>query len=184
MTDWQLNRIARAITRGAVFAYPTDTIWGFGCHPLIESSVRRILAIKQRPAGKGMILLSSRLEYCRPYIALDRDALRPIAEPAPRPTTWLVPASEFCPPWLRGEHPTIAVRITGHPLLQALCDRIESPLVSTSANRSGRRNARGELQIRRQFGGELDLIVTGFETGGGRPSEIKSLLTGEIRRTG
>ena len=183
MTEWQLNRIARAITHGAVFAYPTDTIWGFGCHPLIETSVRRILAIKQRPAGKGLILLSSRLEYCAAYIGLERGALRPIAEPTSRPTTWLVPASDFCPRWLRGEHPTIAVRVTSHPLLQALCDRLESPLVSTSANRSGRRNARGELQIRRQFADELDFIVSGYATGGGRPSEIKSLLTGEIRRS-
>lgn len=183
MSAWRLNRFARAAARGAVFAYPTDTIWGFGCHPLIESSVMRILDIKQRPAGKGLILLASRLEYCAAYIDLDTDAMRPIAEPVTHPTTWLVPASSFCPPWLHGEHPTIAIRITDHPLAQALCDRLEAPLVSTSANRSGRANARNALQVRRQFADQLDFIATGFPAGTGRPSEIKSLLTGEITRS-
>ncbi len=183
MTAWRLNRFARAAARGAVFAYPTDTIWGLGCHPLIESSVMRILDIKQRPAGKGLILLASRLEYCRTYIDLDDDAVQPMAEPVSCPTTWLVPASAFCPPWLHGEHPTIAIRITDHPFAQALSDRLEAPLVSTSANRSGRANARSALKIRREFGAELDFIATGFPSGTGRPSEIKSLLTGEITRS-
>ena len=138
---------------------------------------------QQRPAGKGLILLASRLEYCKAYIDLDADAMSPIAEPVDHPTTWLVPASEFCPPWLHGEHPTIAIRITDHPFARALSDRLESPLVSTSANRSGRANARTALQIRREFGDELDFIATGFPSGTGRPSEIKSLLTGEITRS-
>ena len=183
MSAWRLNRFARAAARGAVFAYPTDTIWGFGCHPLIEASVLRILDIKQRPAGKGLILLSSRLEYCAAYIDLDADAMQPIADPVSRPTTWLVPASPFCPPWLHGKHPTIAIRITDHPLARALCDRLEAPLVSTSANRSGHANARNALLVRRQFADQLDFIATGFAEGTGRPSEIKSLLTGEITRS-
>ena len=64
-----------------------------------------------------------------------------------------------------------------------LCDRLEAPLVSTSANRSGRANARNALQVRRQFAEQLDFIATGFPAGTGRPSEIKSLLTGEITRS-
>lgn len=183
MSPWALNRLALLLARGAVIGYPTDTIWGFGCHPLIPHSVERILEIKRRAASKGLILLSSRIEFCTPYLDLDDAALDRIRQPCARPTTWLVPASENCPDWLRGEHPTIAVRVTDHPLLRALCGSLASPLVSTSANRSGRSSVRSALQMRRQFGDELDFIVSGFDTGSDRPSEIKFLHSGTSVRS-
>lgn len=183
MSPWKFNRFIHAIARGAVFGYPTDTIWGLGCHPLIGASVERILQIKQRAAHKGLILLSSRLEYCAAYLDADTERLKPISQPGARPTTWLIPASGFCPAWLCGEHPTVAIRITDHPLLQRLCDRLEAPIVSTSANRSGRATVRNPIQMRRQFGDQLDFIVTGYGTGSGRPSEIKSFGSGETLRS-
>ena len=183
MSPWALNRLAQAISSGAVIGYPTDTIWGFGCDPLNYASVARILQIKNRGADKGLILLSSSLEYCLPYIDIepgDRDLL---LAPVTRPTTWLVNASGHCPWWIRGRFPTVAIRICEHPLLRELCGRTESPLVSTSANRAGRATVRNSLQMRRQFADELDCIVTGFATGGASASEIKSLASGKTLRS-
>jgi L-threonylcarbamoyladenylate synthase len=182
MSPWALNRFAHAVSQGAIFGYPTDTVWGFGCHPLFASSVARILQIKNRSADKGLILLSSRLEYCAPYVGLDNEQLQPVLSTTDHPTTWLVPASENCPVWIRGNYPTVAIRISNHPLLDFLCDRLEAPIVSTSANRSGKATARNSLQMRKQFGVELDFIVSGFATGSKRPSEIKSLLSGTTER--
>ena len=182
MSPWALNRLAQALSAGAVIAYPTDTIWGFGCDPANGASVARLLQIKQRPVHKGLILLASDMQYCDPFVELkpgQRDILLQARE---RPTTWLVQASAHCPWWIRGSHPTVAIRITDHPLISFLCERLQSPLVSTSANRAGRSNARNALQLRRQFAGELDSIVTGFATGGGQPSEIKSLAGGTTIR--
>jgi L-threonylcarbamoyladenylate synthase len=182
MSPWALNRFAHAVSQGAIFGYPTDTIWGFGCHPLIASSVARILQIKNRSADKGLILLSSRLEYCAAYVGLDNKQLKPVLSATDHPTTWLVPASGNCPVWIRGNYPTVAIRITDHPLLEFLCGRLKAPIVSTSANRSGKATVRNSVQMRKQFGDELDFIVNGFTTGSNRPSEIKSLLNGTTAR--
>ena len=176
MSPWALNRFAHALSQGAVFGYPTDTIWGFGCHPLFASSVARILQIKNRSPDKGLILLSSSLEYCLTYVGLDSEQLEPVHRATDHPTTWLVPASGECPAWIRGNYPTVAIRITNHPLLEFLCERLQAPVVSTSANRSGKSPVRNAVQMRKQFGDELDFIVSGFATGSNRPSEIKSLL--------
>jgi len=184
MSPWALDRLARAVSQGAVFGYPTDTVWGLGCHPLIARAVARILQLKQRTPDKGLILLASRLEHCLPYIAASDAELEPLTRPAERPTTWLVPASEHCPLWIRGIHPTVAIRITDHPLLEQLCERLEAPVVSTSANRSGASTVRNALQLRRQFGDRLDFVIGGFSTGGNRPSDIKSLLSGKTLRSG
>lgn len=183
MSPWALNRLSHALSAGAVIAYPTDTIWGFGCDPANGASVARVLRIKQRPVSKGLILLSSDMQYCDPFVELEPGQRDILLQPRERPTTWLVQASEHCPWWIRGDHATVAIRITDHPLLQFLCDRLQTPLVSTSANRARRPNARNALQIRRLFGDELDCIVTGFETGGGQPSEIKSLASGTTLRS-
>ncbi len=183
MSPWALNRLANAISAGAVIGYPTDTVWGLGCDPLNFASVARILQIKNRRPDKGLILLSSRLEYCSPYIDIDGAQRESLLSPRARPTTWLVNASEQCPWWIRGIHSTAAIRLCDHPLLQVLCDQLKTPLVSTSANRAGRSTARNALQLRRQFDGELDRIVTGFSAGSGRPSEIKSLVSGTTLRS-
>ena len=182
MSPWALNRLSQALSAGAVIAYPTDTIWGFGCDPANGEAVARILQIKQRHVAKGLILLSSDMRYCDPFVELDSEQRDQLLQPSDKPTTWLVRASEHCPWWIRGSHETVAIRITDHPLVKELCDALESPLVSTSANRARRANARNALQIRKQFADELDAIVTGFATGGARASQIKSLQYGTTLR--
>lgn len=182
MGPWALNRLSKAVLQGAVFGYPTETIWGFGCHPLIGASVQRILEIKNRPVHKGLILLSSRLEYCLAYIDVEDALLESIRYPAEQPTTWLVKASAACPPWLRGNHSTIAIRISDHPFVHSLCQRTESPIVSTSANRAGASSVRNPIQLRKQFGRELDFIIGGYESGKGGRSKIIFLDTGSILR--
>ena len=178
MSPWQINQLAQAVRQGAVFAYPSDTIWGLGCHPLHQTAVQRILDIKQRPMSKGLILLASRLSYLESYLSnnlTDReiDCLQTVT---PQPTTWLVETGKHCPNWLCGQFSTIAIRLTDHPFIQQICAAIQAPLVSTSANRSGKSCVRNSVQMRKQFGDELDFIVSGFDTGCNRPSEIKSLL--------
>jgi L-threonylcarbamoyladenylate synthase len=184
MSPWALNRFAHAVSQGAIFGYPTDTVWGFGCHPLIASSVARILQIKNRSPAKGLILLSSKLEYCAAYVGLDLEQLEPVQSSTDHPTTWLVPASRDCPLWIHGSFSSVAIRITNHPLMEFLCDRLKAPVISTSANRSGKATVRNAIQMRKQFGAELDFIVNGFATGSNRPSEIKSLLNGTTLRSG
>ena len=184
MSPWSIKRLCKAIENGAIIAYPTDTIWGFGCHPMLASSVIKILNIKQRPVGKGLILLASQMEYCLPYIdpGLSAEQIDLIKQETSHPVTWLLPAAKNCPVWLRGDFSTVAVRISSHPFIEAICDEMHSPIVSTSANRHRRSTIRNALQARRQFGEELDYIVTGFSTGTSRASEIKSLVTGNTIR--
>ena len=185
MSPWKIKRLGKAALQGAVFAYPTDTIWGFGCHPLIVDSVTRILDIKQRSVDKGLILLTSNIAFVESYISRDlnhEQHLR-LQRIECNPTTWLVDASSFCPVWLRGEFTTIAIRLTNHPFVGALCETIKAPLVSTSANRSGQSPVRNSIQARCQFGNEVDFIVNGYSPGKQKASTIKFLDSGNCVRS-
>lgn len=184
MSPWHLRHIARQIENGALIAYPTDTIWGFGCHPLSFASVRRLQNLKRRPQHKGLLLLSSSLDFCVPYID-DADIQQlsdAVSQPQTRPVTWIVKCSPDCPDWLTGKTDTIAIRITHNPLIKQLCETLRSPLVSTSANISGRPTARNSLLVHKHFRYQVDFIVEGFKTGSCQSSEIRNLKTSEILR--
>jgi L-threonylcarbamoyladenylate synthase len=184
MGPYQTNRLAKAILSGAVIAYPTDTVWGLGCHPLNYHSVQRILVIKKRPVDKGVILVTPDLSYVRPYLSdhLSSSSLKELSAPLIPPTTWLVPTHPDCPAWLRGNHSTLAIRITNHAFVREICEATRSPIVSTSANRSGKTTIRNSLQARIQFGSEVDAIITGYSTGGHKASRIQSLDSGQKLR--
>ena len=100
----------------------------------------------------------------------------------PGPVTWLLPAREHTPWWLRGRHDTVAVRVSAHPVVAALCNSFGGALISTSANLSGRPPARTRLQVQSQFGGTLDYIMPGATGGQTRPTEIRDGLTGAVVR--
>ena len=63
-----IEEAAEVIRSGGIVAYPTEAVWGLGCDPFDEGAVHRLLAIKQRPVEKGLILIAATLEQLRPLI--------------------------------------------------------------------------------------------------------------------
>jgi L-threonylcarbamoyladenylate synthase len=173
---------ARRIRQGGVVAYPTEGVYGLGCNPLDARAVERILEIKQRDPGAGLILLAADLEQLRPFMEVSDVDLERLDASWPGPVTWLVPATDRVPALVRGRHDTVAVRVSGHPLARQLARLAGTPLVSTSANRSGRPAAVNHFQVRRQLGMELDFVVTGHCQTPGQPSRIIDLVSGKTLR--
>jgi len=64
----RLRAAARAVRRGGVIAYPTEAVYGLGCDPADDRAVRRLLALKQRPAAKGLILIAARPEQLQRWL--------------------------------------------------------------------------------------------------------------------
>ncbi len=163
----RLRLASHWIRRGGVVAYPTEAVYGLGCDPWNENAVRRILAMKQRPEAKGLILIAASLEQLTPFVSLlEPERMEVILATWPGPHTWLLPARPQTPAWLRGAHGTLAVRVTAHPLAAALCRAAGLALVSTSANRAGRHPARTALEVRLRLGKAPDYLLNG--TCGGR----------------
>ncbi|MEL7451305.1 MAG: Sua5/YciO/YrdC/YwlC family protein, partial [Pseudomonadota bacterium] len=79
---------------------------------------------------------------------------------------------------------SVAVRVPGHESARALCTAAGMPLVSTSANRSGRPALRSALLVHRHLGDEVDCVVAGETGTAAGPSEIREALTGKILRKG
>ncbi len=166
-----------------VIAYPTEAVYGFGCHPESKIGLMRILQMKQREWQKGMLLVGSKIEQVIPYISIEGLAqLDCLKEKRDYPVTWLLPADSHVSPLLTGIHKKIAIRISQHPNVKALCEAADSALVSTSANRAGQQPALHAHQVRSQFPYELDQVIAGNVGGYSKPSAIIDAETQAIIR--
>ena len=185
MTPYQLREAVRVLQHGGLIAYPTEAVYGLGCDPLDEDAVLRLLDLKRRPWQKGLILIAADLAQLEPYLLPLDNAVRDRITPTwPGPNTWLLPVRAETPRWLRGEHDTLAVRVIAHPISAALCRAFGGPIVSTSANLTGKRPATSPLAVRNAFGEQIDYIVHAPLGGAERPTQIRDGRTGEIVRAG
>lgn len=185
MNGPRLRAAARAVRGGGLIAYPTEAVYGLGCDPRNAGAVRRLLTLKRRSADQGLILIAASLDQLAPFLQplAPDDQLR-LDATWPGPHTWLIPARSDTPRWLRGRHETLAVRVTAHLLAAALCQACGHPLVSTSANISGRPPARTALAVRRRLGFALDYVLPGATGGADAPTRIQDLRDGRLVRDG
>lgn len=182
VSDWQIQMTARQLLKGAVIAYPTEGVWGLGCDPWQEYAVSRILQLKQRPMYKGLILIAGDIQQFEFILHdLPQPLKQRLEESWPGANTWLVPHNNRLPHWITGEHATVALRVTDHPLVRALC-QYTGPIVSTSANPAGRPAAKTRLKIEQYFHAQLDAVLNGELGGRQNPSLIRDLISGAIVR--
>jgi len=183
MNSWHFKQAARILAAGGIIAYPTEAVYGLGCDPLNEKAVNRLLALKQRPWQKGLILIAADYTQLAPFL----EPLTPLLEKRvfaawPGAVTWLLPAKSDVPHWLRGQSNKLAVRVTAYPQTAMLCSHWGGALVSTSANLSGQPTAKTAFKVRRIFCNTLDYIVPGQVGERQRPSEIRDALTNRVLR--
>ncbi|ENW03469.1 L-threonylcarbamoyladenylate synthase [Acinetobacter beijerinckii] len=179
---------AQLLTQGQVLAYPTEAVWGLGCDPYNEQAFQTILELKHRPVEKGVILLAGHIQQVEHLLEnLSSDLRKQIIaswsnrQATERATTWLLPADQHIPTWIKGQHPLVAVRVTTHPLCVQLCDSFGGFIVSTSANPAGLSPAHTLQQAQNYFGQSLNYLEGKLGLSQ-EPSRILNALTGEIIR--
>jgi len=184
ISHYRLSQAARCINAGGVIAYPTEAVYGLGCNPLNESAAHRLLQLKQRDIDKGLILIAADYSQLIPFVEpLDNASLEPVLNSWPGPYTWLLPAQEWVPRWVRGKHASLAVRVTDPPLVSALFKVAGHPQIYTSANISQRPPARSPAEVRRQFGHNIDMLLSGPLGGLENPTPIRDAVTGATIRS-
>lgn len=182
-SPFQIQLATEICRKGGVITYPTEAVFGLGCDPLNESAVNKILELKVRPMSKGMILIAASLEQLLPFIDCNEQQLHRLRQVPDQPTTWLVRKSHRVPEWITGKHDKIAVRITQHPIAKALCQQLQSPLVSTSANPAGHKPAKNLLRVRQYFLDAVDFYVPGKTGSLKKPTQIRDIENDTVIRS-
>ncbi|VUD64301.1 Threonylcarbamoyl-AMP synthase [Thalassocella blandensis] len=205
---WQqhprIKLCAEHVQLGGVIAYPTEAVWGLGCDPFDEQAVADILCLKTRPVEKGLILIAGNVAQIEFLLeGLSPEKRQTLLNSWPGPFTWLIPHHHRIPAMVSGRHATIAVRVSAHPVVQALCNAVGGPIVSTSANPQGKLPATTSTMARRYFSqrsllhascassavvagkSEVNVLFSpGCVGSERRPSEIRDLDSGQLIRAG
>lgn len=172
--------------QGGILAYPTEAVFGLGCDPDNTKAIEKLLALKNRPADKGLILLAGNYTQLLPYIddsKIPQEKRVEVLSRWPDGITQIVAKAPKLSPLLSGKFDSIAVRVTSQPDVVALCKVTNKPIVSTSANLSGDEPAKTWQDIPSELSDKIDFIVKGKTLGFDQPSTIIDALTGEIIRS-
>lgn len=157
-----IQHAVMALQKGNIIAYPTEAMYGLGCDPFCTSALQRLITLKERPSAKGLIIVADKWERVAALtVPLPSEKYHVIFDSWPGHTTWLFPASERAPRLITGEHHTIAIRISAHPIIQALGKAYRKPIVSTSANKHKQPPCLCADAVHRTFGHSVDCIIEG-----------------------
>lgn len=179
-----IEKAVSTLQNGGIIAYPTEAVYGLGCDPFNEKAVANLLKLKHRSIEKGFILISHTWErVINLTLPIDPYQREKILSDWPGAYTWAFPANlDKVPAWIRGNHKTIALRITAHPIASMLCKEFTKPLVSTSANIEGEEPARTLEQVKKIFPLGIDYILEGEVGSLENPTPIYDAETGKVLR--
>ena len=177
--QFHVLKAARHLRAGGLVAHATEGVWGLACDPFDGRAVARLLEVKGRAPGKGLIVIGSDASCFAPELAGLAAAERSAVQSSwPGAVSWLVPSERF-PWWISGARSPggtrVAIRVPGHAQARAICAAFGGPLVSTSANPSGRPGTANGLRVRRWFQSSVDYVVPGRTLARNRPSELRTL---------
>ncbi|MEM1244388.1 MAG: L-threonylcarbamoyladenylate synthase [Pseudomonadota bacterium] len=180
----QLNKqIIDVIEQGKIIAYPTEAVFGLGCDPFNQAAVQRLKQLKRRPELKGLILITDSIKKTYPLVAgISPEKMQELTPLWPGPVTYVFNANTKVPQWVCSQDNKIAIRVSSHPIVKAICQNFVYPLVSTSANYSGEAPAKTAAEVETMFGTQIDLIVPGEVGSLARPTKIIDTTTGQILR--
>ncbi len=175
--DGALIASAAALLRaGRLVAYPTETFYGLGADPLSAAAVERVFRAKGRPERMALPLIAADEAAVRLCVREFSAAARKLADAFwPGALTLILPAADALPPLLLGGGRTVGVRISPHPIAAALARATGTPIVATSANRSGGPAPATAQEVEAAMGEEVDLVLDGGPTRGGLASTVLDL---------
>ncbi len=139
--------------------YPTDTVWGIGCDATSEKAVQEIYRLKQRNESKALIILVSSIDMLKNYVEVSEKVIE-ILKNVKKPTTIIYKNPKgLAKNLINSEDNTVAIRVVNDKFCNELIEKFGKPIVSTSANISGRPTPKSFSEIENEILTGVDYVV-------------------------
>jgi L-threonylcarbamoyladenylate synthase len=158
----EIQKAAEIIRSGGLVVFPTETVYGLGANALDAAAVRKIYALKGRPATSPLIVHVGSIEQAREYAAeWPEDAERLAREYWPGPLTLVVPKKPMIPDEVTAGLGTVGLRMPRHPVALELLRAAGVPIAAPSANRFTQLSPTTAQHVREAFGDETPFLLDG-----------------------
>lgn len=171
--DASLIKAAKIISCGGIVAVPTESFYGLAVDATSERAIERLLEVKQRPSDNPILILIPAITGLERYVrSISEKARQLMARFWPGGLTLVFEAGVRISPLLTAGTGKIGIRLSGHPVPAGLAHAAGVPITGTSANLSGKPACLSVEAIKAHFGKDVDLILDGGKTAGGRGSTV------------
>ena len=157
--ETDIEKCLQVLKNGGLILYPTDTVWGIGCDATNEKAVERVYALKKRPDEKAMIVLMADEREVLQYVASPDLHVFDYLQETKKPTTVIYHGAIGLADNLVAQDGSIAIRICNEEFCRHLIKRFRKPVVSTSANISGKPTAKIFTDIEDEIKDGVDYVV-------------------------
>lgn len=177
-----LKEAVRVMKDGGIILYPTDTVWGIGCDARNADAVKKIYSLKKREDSKSMLALVSSEGMLQRTVKEVPEIAWQLIDAAVNPMTIVYDDAVGVAPNLIADDGSLGIRITGEIFSNKLCERMRGPIVSTSANISGKPTPHNFHEISKEIIDGVDYVCKfrQKERKAATPSNIIKITKGNI----
>jgi tRNA threonylcarbamoyl adenosine modification protein (Sua5/YciO/YrdC/YwlC family) len=173
-----IHRVVEVLQEGGVIAYPTDTVYGFGCSLYNKKGIERIYLIKQTQKNQPFSFICADLKDISLYSKVSNYAYKTMRRLLPGPFTFILEGTKLVPKIMLTRRMTAGIRVPNNPICLAIVQELGHPIISTSASLPDGEVLTDPVEIHGKLGKVLDLVIDG----GVLISEPSSVidLTGDV----
>jgi L-threonylcarbamoyladenylate synthase len=147
------------LRKGGIILYPTDTIWGLGCDAINPSAVEKIFRIKSRSDSKSLLILVDGEQMLERYVRDIPEIVFELTSVSDSPLTIIYPNGKNLAAGVCNEDGSVGIRICHEEFCRELISRFRKPIVSTSANFSGKPSPENFGEIEKSVIDAVDFVV-------------------------
>lgn len=170
----KIQQAVEVLHHGGVAAYPTDSIYALGCAIEARDAIEKIYRAKGMHKNQRLALICPDLSTASRYGIFSQTAFALAQRIFPGPYTLVVPATREVPRTLTdAKRRTVGIRVTSHPIAQALAEGLGRPLLTSSAVvPETHEPCRDAEEIIEAFGRFVDVVIDAEQT----PAEPSTVI--------
>lgn len=154
-----ITNSVNTLKNGGIILYPTDTIWGLGCDATNQAAVDKIFKIKSRSGNKSLLILVDGIQMAERYVKEVPEIVYELTSVSDSPLTIIYPGGKNLASGVCGEDGSVGIRICNEEFCSQLIGKFRKPIVSTSANFSGKLSPGNFSEIDKKIIDSVDYLV-------------------------
>jgi tRNA threonylcarbamoyl adenosine modification protein (Sua5/YciO/YrdC/YwlC family) len=156
-----IQKVVEILNQGGVIAYPTDTVYGFGCSLFNKKGVERIYRIKRSEKNRPFSFICADLKDISLYAKVSNYAYKTMKRLLPGPYTFILEGTRLVPKIMLTKRSTAGIRVPENPICLAIVKELGHPIITTSAQLPEGEAFYDPAEIEQRAGKLLDAVIDG-----------------------